>query len=329
MDPLSDLLRAVRLSGAHFFQVEAAPPWSIASVAARDLVPRVLPEAEHLISYHVLISGSCWGGLDGQPRMRLEPGDVIVFPQGDPHVMSSSAHPLSRTEWNTEAAERFPSTLRLGPDAERDTALVCGFLGCDMRPFNPLLSSLPQWMHIPGIAEGWLSQFPRQVVAESRMARAGSDTMLTRMAELMFIEVLRHHLEQLPAQDTGWLAGLRDPVAGPALQALHARPAHPWTLAELAHVTASSRSVLAERFAQLVGVPPMRYLARWRFQLAAEQLTRSSAKVAAIAEHVGYESEAAFSRAFKRETGLSPATWRRTAGTPPGRDRESLLREPE
>ncbi|HKG92468.1 MAG TPA: AraC family transcriptional regulator [Gemmatimonadaceae bacterium] len=311
MDPLSDVLRAVRLSGAFFYLVEAGDPWSVSTCAARELVPRVLPEAQHLISYHVLVSGSCWGGLDGESQVCMRPGDVIVFPHGDAHLLSSAEGLRVDAGQRGTAPERYPGTVFLGPGDRRETTFVCGFLGCDVRPFNPLLASLPRRMHVPGIAGGWLSQFPRQAVAESRLGRVGSETMLTRMAELMFIEVVRHHLEHLPPQHTGWLAGLRDAVVGPALSQLHERPAHPWTLAELARAIASSRTVLAERFSQLVGVSPMLYLTRWRLQLAAEQLRRSSAKVAAIGAQVGYESEAAFSRAFKREAGLSPAAWRR------------------
>jgi AraC-like DNA-binding protein len=310
MDPVSDVLRAVRLNGAFFYRVEASPPWSVSALGARELVPRVLPEAEHLISYHILLSGSCWGGLDSKSQIHMEPGDVIVFPHGDAHIMSSDNGYQDSSGQDGTSAKRYPSTVLLGPNTERTTTLVCGFLGCDVRPYNPLLASLPRRMHIRGIAGGWLSQFPRQVVAESRGGGVGSDTMLTRMAELMFVEVIRRHVEQFP-ESSGWLAGLRDEVVGPALSQLHERPSHSWTLAELAGTISSSRSVLVARFSQLVGVPPMAYLTRWRLQLASEQLSRGSAKVATVGAQVGYGSEAAFSRAFKRETGLSPAAWRR------------------
>jgi AraC-like DNA-binding protein len=312
MDPLSDVLRAVRLNGAYFYHVQAGAPWSVSAVAARELVPRILPDAEHLISYHILLTGSCWGGLDGERQVRLSPGDVIVFPQGDAHTMSSADSYRDGSGKKGTSAERYPNTVLLGPEsAPRETTFVCGFLGCDARPFNPLLSALPRVMHIPGAAGGWLSQFPQQVVTESRNGRLGSETMLTRMAELMFIEVLRRYVEQLPRQQAGWLAGLKDTVVGPALSHLHEQPNRPWTLAELAREIASSRTVLVERFSQLVGVPPMLYLTRWRLQLAADQLCNGSAKVAAVGAQVGYESEAAFSRAFKRETGFSPGAWRR------------------
>jgi len=312
MDPLSDVLRAVRLNGAYFYHVQAGAPWSVSTTPARELVPRILPEAEHLISYHILLSGTAWGGLEGEDQVQMQPGDVIVFPHGEAHLMSSAEAYRDGSGRKGTSAERYPNTVLLGPeDSPRTTSFVCGFLGCDSRPFNPLLASLPRRMLIPGAAEGWLSQFPKQVVTESRNGRVGSETMLTRMAELMFIEVVRRYVEEIPSQHSGWLAGLRDAVVGPALTCLHERPTHPWTLQELAREIASSRTVLVERFSNLVGVPPMLYLTRWRLQLAAEQLSRGTAKVAAVGAQVGYESEAAFSRAFKRETGLSPAAWRR------------------
>ena len=321
VDPLSDVLRAVRLNGAHFYHVEAGGPWSVYTVPAKELVPRILPNAEHLISYHILLGGSCWAGPLGE-QIQLSAGDVIVFPHGDAHLMSSAKDYVDRSGKDGTEASRFLSNVYLGPnDVSRDTELVCGFLGCDSRPFNPLIAALPRVLVIPGAAGGFLAQFPKQVVTESRTGRVGSETMLTRMAELMFIEVLRRYVENLPPQEAGWLGALRDAVVGPALSRLHEEPTRAWTLAELAREIASSRTVLVERFSQLIGVPPMLYLTRWRLQLAAEQLARGAAKVAAIGAQVGYESEAAFSRAFKRETGLSPAAWRRVrqlnaAGSP-------------
>ena len=306
-DPLSDVLRAVRLDGAFFYAVQASEPWSVEAVAAKELTPRVLPGAEHLISYHILTTGQCWGGLSGAAAVKLAPGDVIVFPHGDAHVMSSD--PKLRSAPATPG--RFPETVTLGEGGEIATTLVCGFLGCDRRPFNPLVSTLPRQLHLPGLSSGWLQSFARQVVEESQARRVGADSVLTRLAELMFVEVLRRYVETLAPGQQGWLAGLRDDAVGRALGLLHGTPAHPWTLDELAGGVAMSRSAFADRFTTLVGQPPMQYLAQWRMQLAARRLATGNAKIAALAEEVGYESEEAFSRAFKRLMGVSPAAWRR------------------
>ncbi len=319
MDPLSDVLRVVRLNGAYFYAVEASGPWRVETVAATELSPRVLPDAEHLISYHILTEGRCFGGIPGQEPVEMLPGDVIVFPQGDAHMMASAPIPTRDMTTYGPTRARYPETVRLGDGGRRETAFVCGFLGCDRRPFNPLLATLPRRLHVRGLSQGWLGSFTRQVVEESRAERAGAELVLTRLAELMFIEVLRRYLEGLPAEQTGWLAGLRDPVVGQALALLHARPGHAWTLAELARAVAGSRSRLAQRFTYLLGHPPMQYLTRWRMQVAANLLSQSGAKIAAVAAEVGYESEAAFSRAFKKATGLSPGGWRtRRKGVPAG-----------
>jgi AraC-like DNA-binding protein len=310
MDPLSDLLRVVRLDGAYFYPVEAAEPWAVSSAPARELSPRILPGSEHLISYHVLLSGRCFGGLIGEELVELAAGDAIVFPHGDAHVMVSDRSARPASDFDTAAQQRFPDVVLLGTGASRPTSFICGYLGCDLRPFNPLLAALPRRMHMRGLSATWLGGFTRQLTEESRLGRAGADTVITRLAELMFIEALRRYLEELPAGQTGWLAGLRDEVVGRALALLHARPAHPWTLAELARESASSRSRLAERFTEMVGLPPMQYLTRWRMQVAANLLAQGGAKVAGVASEAGYESEAAFSRAFKKATGMAPGAWR-------------------
>jgi AraC-like DNA-binding protein len=310
MDPLSDLLRVVRLDGAHFYAIEAAEPWSVEALPATDLSPRIMPGAEHLISYHILTEGRCYGGLMGAEQVELVPGDVIVFPHGDAHVMSSGRGVRVRHVVQSTAPPRYPITVFLGDPGPPVTSFFCGFLGCDRRPFNPLLAALPRQMHMRGMSNAWLGNYIRQVTEESRHGRAGADCVLTRLAELMFIEVLRRYLDDLPPGQTGWLAGLRDEVVGRVLTLIHGRTSHPWTLADLAREAASSRTSLAKRFAELVGQPPMQYLTHWRMQVAANLLTQSGAKVAAIGADVGYDSEAAFSRAFKKATGLAPGAWR-------------------
>ena len=322
LDPLSDVLRAVRLNGAHFFCVEASAPWVVEAAEATALAPRILPDSEHLISYHVVARGRCFGGLRHGERIALEAGDVIVFPQGDRHIMASSPELQPGEEDRLVGSPpRFPVPVTFGDDLGRSgpsvrTALVCGFLGCDRRPFNPLLATLPPVIHMRGTPEGALAAFSRQAVEESKAERSGATLFLTRLSELMFIEVVRRYVESRSGDGVGWLAALRDPAVGKALALLHEQPARAWTLPDLAGAASVSRSVLAERFASLVGQPPMQYLTHWRLQLAAGLLANSSSKVATVAASVGWESEAAFSRAFKRAVGVSPSEWRRRRSAP-------------
>jgi len=313
-DTLSDLLRAVRLTGAVFFDFEAAAPWAEMQPPGPTIAHGVLPGVQHLISYHAVTAGSCFGGLVDGERIQLEAGDVIVFPHGDSHVMSSAPGLPARPDPGKyrHPGHRLPMTVRVGDAAGARTHLVCGFLGCDVRPFNPLLSALPRVLYVrdsPGPLGGWLARFVQIALAVSRERHSGGESVLARMSELLFVEAVRRHLESLPADRTGWLAGLRDPQVGRALALLHARPAAGWTLPALAREVALSRSVLAERFTKLVGQPPMQYLANWRMQVAATSLARGD-KIGSVAFEVGYDSEAAFSRAFKRLVGVAPSAWR-------------------
>ena len=315
MDLLSDVLRVVRLNGAFFYAVEAAAPWIVESAPAGELRPQILPASEHLISYHILTGGHCFVRLIGEEPVEMLPGDVIVFPHGDPNVMSSGRD-LRAPGVTTSFVERYPDTVMLGPGGPPAATFVCGFLGCDRRPFNPMLSALPRLIHMRQMSPDSLDGFARQVTREAQLGRPGADGVLTRLAELMFIELLRRYLQELPAGRIGWLAGLRDEVVGRALALLHDQPGHDWTLDQLARKANSSRTNLAKRFSELLGQPPMQYLTQWRMQVAANLLTQDNAKLSAIGAEVGYDSEAAFSRAFKKATGLSPGAWRDSHAPP-------------
>lgn len=331
-DPLTDVLASVRLTGAVFFAVEGAPPWVAEAPPASVLAGRVMPEVDHVLEFHAVTMGHCLCEVAGEAPVRLEAGDVVCFPHGDPHVMSSAPGLRERPGDPTfiERAGRLPFPVRLGV-GPAEARLVCGFLGCDARPFNPLLAALPRVLRASdragqpasdrdGAAGGWLSRLVEVAEAECRRPRPGGEGVLARLAELMFVELVRRHLEALPRDRTGWLAGLRDPHVGRALAALHASPGHPWTLDGLGREAGLSRSALAERFAALVGEPPIQYLARWRMQVAAGLLATSHDGLAAIGAQVGYASEAAFSRAFKKLVGVPPAAWRRRRhGRPPAR----------
>jgi AraC-like DNA-binding protein len=321
VDALSDLLRTVRLTGATFFDVVGKAPW-VAEQPSREMVlPKVLPGAEHLIAYHVLTEGRCFASVVGGDAFAVEAGEVIVFTHGDAHVMSSSpgmrAEPFTQDTMDTVAASRLPFFANYGEDGPTSAKLVCGFLACDARPFNPLIENLPPVIKVGetgGRDTAWLGQFIRLATAESADRRAGGESVLAKLSELMFIEVVRRYLETLPAEQSGWLAGLRDPSVGKALSLLHGSPAQNWTIEDLAKQVGVSRSVLAERFNSLVGTPPMQYLAKWRMQIASGLLTGGSANLATVAIETGYASEAAFSRAFKKMVGMPPSEWRRRRG---------------
>jgi len=315
-DVLSDVLSAVRLTGALYFDFDLSSPWVAETPAAREIAATVMPGAQRVIEYHVIARGECWGHAVGQEPFRLREGDLFVLPQGDAHVLSSAPGMRGTPDLSKFARRSTPLPLvyEMGGGGPERARLVCGFLGCDERPFNPLLTALPPVIHLSAGGDdtttGWLGMLLNIAVKESGSDRAGAENVLARLSELMFVEAIRRYLETLPPAQTGWLAGLRDPVVGQALSALHGEPKEPWTVERLARLVGVSRSVLAERFAEVVGQPPMQYLALWRMQLASRILAEG-ATVAEVATAVGYESEAAFSRAFKKLVGQAPAAWRK------------------
>jgi AraC-like DNA-binding protein len=323
-DILSDVLRSVRFRGAVFYDVTGGEDWVAEAPPARDLAPVVMPGMDHVVEYHVILRGECWAAIVGEEPLKMSAGDVVIFPRGDAHVMSARPGrrgPPLDPGWvatTRDVAKPIPLYIE-GPDSSLRAGapqgamhVVCGFIGCDLRPFNPLFATLPRLLHLPAAAgDAWVAQLLAQALAESRGHRAGGEAMLQRISEMMFVDGVRRHVDALSPESTGWLAALRDRHVGRALAVIHEAPACAWTVDSLATEAALSRSALHERFAELVGLAPMQYLANWRMQLASGLLRATDATVASIALDVGYDSEAAFSRAFKRLVGEPPAAWRR------------------
>ncbi|MBS7725644.1 AraC family transcriptional regulator [Pseudomonas lalucatii] len=322
MDTLSDVLAAVRLCAVSFLHAEFTAPWCIAAqVVPEDCRPLGAVPA-HIIAYHYVVDGQLYLELPGEPPLALQAGDMVLLPRNDAHRLTSAlglrAAPVEELIQTGDSPGL--ARLRYGGGGAA-SHVICGFLGCEVAD-NPLLATLPAMLRVrvdDGPTGAWVEQSFHLAAAEFAAARLGSITVLNKLAELLFVEAVRHHLASLPTEQTGWLAGLRDPFVGKGLALLHGRLAAPWTTAALAREVGLSRSAFAERFSKLIGQPPMSYLAHWRLQLAAARLRDSGDSLAQIAYGIGYESEAAFNRAFKREFGLPPATWRKrhaTAGRP-------------
>jgi AraC-like DNA-binding protein len=329
-DTLSDVLRSVRLRTAVFYYVSCDGDWVAEAPTSRDIATAVMPEAEHVMEYHVLTSGGCFAGLVGEAPVEMRRGDIVLLPHGDAHVLSSApgmrADPGVDGYFDMGRAQR-PFRIHYDNGSQSMVALdrpaqsappsaatfVCGFIGCDLKPFNPLITTLPRMLHLPAEGRSAISeQFATFAAAESAARRPGSEALLERLSEMMFVDAIRRHVEHMPEQSTGWLAGLRDRYVGRALSLMHERPAAPWTIDDLSSQVGLSRSALHERFVSLVGQPPVQYLTNWRMQLASRLLLEGRSTVATVAVDVGYDSEAAFARAFKRLVGMPPAAWRRS-----------------
>lgn len=314
MDVLSDVLRHIRLEGAFFFNGEFREPWSVRTPGGEQAAQLLCPTAKRLAILHLVLRGRCWVQVDGQPPLAVGEGDVVVLPAGDPHLVGSGPQ-QAPVEMGHLVDFRSPPSLELlrYGGAGEACELACGWFAFEQDSSNPLLASLPTVLRAPmgGLPPGrWLIEATRYALAQGRSRSPGADVAGAKVAEALFVESLRAYLASSPAQPTGWLAGLRDPQVGRCMALLHEQPQRPWTVEALADQVHLSRSTLAERFQELVGVPPMRYLKSWRLAVAARLLRNEHAPVVRVAEAVGYQSEASFSRAFKSEFGLPPNAWR-------------------
>ena len=327
MDALSEVLQTIRLTGAAFFESELKAPWSIVAPSSRAIADALMPEADHVVPYHLVTAGRCVVKLLDGPAMELAAGDVVVFPNGDHHMLGGTAQfgPVSMTPENlTKLLQRGKITPIRGGGDGAATEMVCGFFACDRRLSAPMLAALPRMFRVSlgdDPRATWLRSSVHFSVVETAQPRAGAETVLAKLSELLFVETIRRYIKDLPDGQTGWLAGLSTPHVARALALLHRRPEHPWTVEELARKVGLSRTVLAERFMHYLGQPPIQYLTKWRLSLAADRLREGRTSIGRVAEQVGYDSEASFTRAFKRAFGLPPATWRRKEARSTGADR--------
>ncbi|MEX0708266.1 MAG: AraC family transcriptional regulator [Woeseia sp.] len=329
IDLVSDVLRTVRMHGAIFFDVEAYAPFVSEAPHASVLAPKVFPQARHLIEYHIVTEGQPWACVvdsDDAPE-RLSPGSVVVFPHGDAHVLSSEPgmrSPPDLALFERRVAQALPYRVDSPGDGDDRIRLICGFLGSEALPFNPLIQALPRCLHVADAytsENGWLKSLIDAILREAHCARVAGASILSKLSELVFIEAVRRHVESQAAARSGWFQALGDPVAGGAIRRFHADPARAWNLDDLAREIGTSRTILVERFNHCMNMPPITYLSRWRMQVAAGLLAGGSRRLARIAEDVGYESETSFSRAFKRVTGMPPSRWRSQGGCSlPARD---------
>ena len=316
MDALSDVLRVAHLTGGVFLHADFFAPWCMAARVPPEQCGPTLGPASHLIIYHYVVEGDLHIRVEGEEDLVIGAGEVVLLPRNDLHLMGSdlSLPPVAGRDIIQPPKDGGLFSIHRGGAGSR-TRMICGFLGCTSAVGNPVISTLPPLLKLnveQGGAAEWIRSTFRYAAEEVATGRPGSETVLAKLSELLFVEAVRRYAEALPDGQTGWLAGLREPYVARALALMHRDITRRWTVHDLGREVGLSRSALADRFIRLIGVPPMHYLASWRMQVATQKLRNTSASLAQVGEIVGYDSEAAFSRAFKKAFGAAPATWRRS-----------------
>ena len=319
MDALSDILRVARLGGGVFFNAEFSAPWCIAAQMSPEVCAPFLGATDHLIPYHYVLDGEMHVALPDHEPQHLRSGEVVLFPRNDFHLIGSDVGlpPVSAAAVILSAENKIVRTVRHGGGGAT-AHMVCGYLGCDRHFTHPIVSNLPPSMILKvddTPAADWIRSTFQYAAHEVAGGQTGSTAVLAKLSELLFVEAVRHYVRSLPDGQTGWLAGLRDQAVARVLTLMHGNLAHDWSVEELGREAGMSRSGLADRFARVIGMAPMHYLTDWRLQVAAQKLRDTGDPLVSIAEQVGYESEAAFSRAFRKKFGTAPATWRRAGKT--------------
>src|SRR3954452_7837746 len=313
IEPLLEVLRSVRLKGGGFLDARFRAPWCVHTNIVAEDCGAFPVKPPLLIAYHFVIAGKVLVSVAGEPTLDVRAGEIVLLPRNDVHTLASGPDlvPVSARQLIQPSAEGGLARISHGGGGE-PAQIVCGFLGSE-DSYNPLIATLPRILKLDvreGVSREWVEASVRYAAGELTAGRFASSSLMARLSELLFVEAMRQYSATFSDQEAGWLKGVVDPQVGRALAAIHHNITSPWSADSLAKEVSMSRSAFVDRFTTLIGMPPIRYLTIWRLQTAKRNLRESRKTIAQLAQEVGYGSDEAFSRAFKREFGLSPARWR-------------------
>jgi AraC-like DNA-binding protein len=313
IDPLLEVLRSVRLKGGVFLDARFTAPWCVHTNIVAEDCGAFPVKPPLLIAYHFVIAGKVLVSVAGEPTLDVRAGEIVLLPRNDVHTLASGTGlvPVSARQLIQPSADGGLARISHGGGGE-PAQIVCGFLGSE-DSYNPLIATLPRILKLDvreGVSREWVEASVRFAAGELTAGRFASSSLMARLSELLFVEAMRQYSATFSDQEAGWLKGVVDPQVGRALAAIHHNITSPWSADSLAKEVSMSRSAFVDRFTTLVGMPPIRYLTVWRLQAAKRILRETSKTIAQLAQEVGYGSDEAFSRAFKREFGLSPSRWR-------------------